>query len=307
MSCKEKNTTTTTTKENSIHLKIIAPKGAPAISQCYIEKTKPSLGKNVTYDITTVQGKDPLISAFTNKDYDIVFAPIDLGAQLYNKGQLDYKLTATITFGNNYLVTKTDEEFNLEYLKNKTITLFGKNSSPDIITRYVLKDVEGITYNYLNSTADTQGLLASNPNEIALVAEPQLTALTKKVDNLKIINIQELYSKKMNVLYYPQASVFIKNDLINNYPKVVEKYLDLLEKSTNKTLTNLLDISNICVELNYGLTKEVLKDAIPRSNIGFGLLDNTNQNLIKYFELILENNPNILNGKMPDENFYYKK
>ena len=298
--------TTTTTKEN-VNIKIIAPNGAPAISQSSIQKNKPSLGENVNYDITIVAGKDPLVSAFTNKDYDIVFAPLDLGAQLYTKGVLDYKLTATITFGNVYLATQTTEEFTLDSLSGKKVTLFGQNSSPDLVTRHVLEDVENVTYEYLNATTDTQSLLISNPTEIALVAEPQLTALTKKVQNIKVIDIQELYAAKMGVDYYPQASVFVKNDLINNHKDIVDKYLEELAKSALKANTSLEEVADTCVELNYPFAKPVLLDSIPRSNIGFAILDGNDKNLKTYFEFILEKNSKLLNGKLPDEGFYYKK
>lgn len=294
-------------KKDNLNLKIIVPAGSPAISQSYMQYTKPELGKNVSYETSVVQGKDPLISAFTNKDYDIVVAPIELGAQLYNKKSLDYKLGAVVTFGNLFLATSTENDFTLESLAGKDLVFFGKNSAPDIVTQYVIENSGYNDITYLNSTADTQNHLVTNSTAICLIAEPQLTAVKNKVDNIKIIDIQSLYKEKSHKDFYPQAAIFIKNQLISEHKDIVKAYLEKYKESTIQIKEHLENVVDMCVELKYNFTKPVLLDSIPRSNIDFKEYSDLSEELNFYFDLILEKNQNILGGERPNEGFYYKK
>ena len=67
------------------------PEGIPAVALG-------GLFEDSKMEITVVSGPSVLSSELIKKDYDVIVAPIILGAQLYTKGSLNYKLKLYIIF-----------------------------------------------------------------------------------------------------------------------------------------------------------------------------------------------------------------
>ena len=120
------------TKKEKDTVTILTPMGSPALSQMYVEEKK----DEYNYKIDAVQGADALSSAFLTKSYDIIFAPLNLGAKMYINNQ-NYKLLAIVTDCNYYFVVKSDTELTLDTVKSMNITLFGEAAMSGIISRYV--------------------------------------------------------------------------------------------------------------------------------------------------------------------------
>ena len=113
-------------------LTIMAPNGAPALSQLFLQDDSEN------YSVDIVNGADPLVAAFGSGSHDFIFAPTNLGAKLYTSG-IEYKFIAAITFGNYFLVSMEDN-FTIESLEGKEIVVFGQNSTSDIIIKYILAE-----------------------------------------------------------------------------------------------------------------------------------------------------------------------
>ncbi|MDD2592051.1 MAG: hypothetical protein PHP11_03985, partial [Erysipelotrichaceae bacterium] len=182
-------------------LSVLAPKGAPGLSV---------VGYADTYGdekITLVDGTDVISAALLNPipEYDVIIAPINLGALTITKGS-DYRLLGVITWGNLYLVGNTklvDSELPL--------AMFGEGAVPQKVVENAIdlstlnKDIQ-----YFNSVADVQVALLTEKAAYGLLAEPLLTATLAKatqsdIDLEVIYDIQAEYNIKNNTTGYPQA------------------------------------------------------------------------------------------------------
>ena len=222
--------------EEVVALSVLAPKGAPGLSL---------LGYADTYGnekITLVDGTDVVSAALLNPnpEYDVIIAPINLGALTITKGS-DYRLLGVITWGNLYLVGNTkliDSELPL--------AMFGEGAVPQKVVENAIdlstlnKDIQ-----YFNSVADVQVALLTEKAAYGLLAEPLLTATLAKasqsgIDLEVIYDIQAEYNIKNNTTGYPQAAVFVLNSVYQDSKTAVDDLVTHLSVFNAETVTNLL-------------------------------------------------------------------
>jgi NitT/TauT family transport system substrate-binding protein len=308
--CTDKNSGKETEEplvKDPIDLKIMAPIGTPALAQTYMEKTMPSLGGHVTYEIETVSGADPLVAAFASGSHDIIYAPTNLGAKLISTG-LDYKFAGTVVWGNLYIASTGYETFTLDDLDGKEIIAFGQNSTPDIVLQAVIAGhtfTTAPTITYVDSVSQAQAEILTDNSKIILMAEPALSVLglpSKIGDALDVINLQVEWASLTGDSSYPQAGIFVKSELDTD---VVDAYLAAVAVSVQKANSETVSIAQMAVDLEYGFPLGVLVSAIPRANLEYKSATDSKAALELYFGYIIEMNSALIGGSLPTEDFYY--
>lgn len=207
--------------------KVLTPNGATALA--FLDAYD-DLG-----EFKVVEGSELLASEFVKDDsqYDIIVAPINMGAKLIAEGQTDYKMAGVLTWGNLYIVENKD-------VQNGEVYAFGEQAVPGKIietikaTTPVLKDKK-ITY--FNAVSDVQSQVIAGKCQYAVMAEPAATAtIAKAKENgiqLELMDsLQRLYASQLgtNEEGYPQAAVFVKDK------ESVKAVLDNLETFTKTSV-----------------------------------------------------------------------
>ncbi len=278
-------------------LSVMVPSGSPALAQLYLEDNTDD------YSVDVVQGADPLVAAFGSKSHDFIFAPTNLGAKLY-KNSPDYIFIASVVFGNYYLVTASDSTFDLASLDNGEITVFGANSTGDIILRYILSEAEiNVTITYVDSVATASSLFIANNSLVILSAEPSLSVLLNANSEIDVIDLQEEYQTLTGEDSYPQAGVFAKSTLKKS---VINNFLDDLEASITSVNANPAAAALLATSLGYTFGETVLQTAIPNSHLGFLSAQDSKTDLEAYFNVIISMNSALIGGALPEEAFYYQ-
>lgn len=308
--CQKGNTTNegTTTLATPVSFKVMTPNGSPALAQTVVQKNKPSLGENVSYEIEVVTDASKLAAAMGSKSHEIIFAPINLGAKMYNAAG-SYQLAATVVFGNNYIVTGDPSVTSLSDLEGKDVILFGENNVPAIVVNELLA-YNNINANvsYLASTADTKNALVLDSNKIALVAEPSVSALSVALKDvsLNVINVQAEWKKMTGNESYPQAAIFVNKEFAQKNHDVVVSYLNAVKEGIEYTNSNVDSVAQMAVDLEYGFPLAVLKNAIPRSNLLFKSAVDSKVSVEYLFgKIMASGNTALIGGKLPDEGFYF--
>ncbi len=288
------------------HLKIMAPLGSPALAQTYMQSTMPSLGEQVTYEISVVSGTDPLIAAFGSGTHDIIYAPTNLGAKLYSTG-VDYQLAAVVVWGNLYLATGTDEAFTLADLEGKTIVVFGENATPHIVLKTIIDNYNYTnppTFEFVADAGTANATLIQDPSKIVLLAEPVLSvaSLPSNVANIKTIDLQTEWENLTGSSSYPQAGIFVKRDVP---AEALEAYLAQVQLSITEALNDPAAIATMTDELGYGFPVPVMTGAISRSHLQYVSALNSKEALEEYFQYIIDFNSALIGGALPVDDFYY--
>ncbi len=230
-------TTTPTSTSEVVYtptLKILAPGGAPALSQ---------IGAiEAGYDVEITDGPDKLQAELINADseYDVIVAPTNLGVKLASAGKSEYKLLDVVTWGNLYLVGPADTD-----LSTANIAGFGEQAVTGLVFKAIYPELaDKVNWGYASVT-EAQAALLSDQAEVAILAEPVATATIAKAKEqgkeLTILSdLQELWNGGQG---YPQAGIFVKAsayeenvDEYDNYMSIIYTYINDVESSEDKSV-----------------------------------------------------------------------
>jgi len=201
-------------------------------------------------------------------------------------------------------VTSSDSTFDLASLDDGEITVFGANSTGDIILRYILSEAGiNVTITYVDSVATASALFIANNSLVILSAEPSLSVLLNANPEIDVIDLQEEYQMLTGEDSYPQAGVFAKSTLKKS---VINDFLDDLEASITNVNTDPTAAAQLATTLGYTFGETVLATAIPNSHLGFMSAQDSKADLEMYFNVIISMNSALIGGALPEEDFYYQ-
>ena len=127
-------------------LKILAPTGAPSVAFYNF-----ATNNNFT---TTSNPQEGLIPQFKSNVYDIIAAPTQGGLTQIMKQNAAYKLAATITFGNFYIVATGNDNDGILNDGDKVL-IFQENDIPGKVFKYTYGDLK-LDLTAVNAVSDTK-------------------------------------------------------------------------------------------------------------------------------------------------------
>lgn len=293
-------------------LKFSYPDGTTALTVAKLAKENPDIDENITIDYELQKTPDLLVAEILKEGADIAIVPSNLAAQAFNK-DLSYKIVGTSTWGSMYL-TSTEDINSFEDLKGKEIYTFGKGLTPDLVLRYVLSnnDInpdEDVNITYLNSASEMGPAFLSGKTNLAVLPEPLLSVVTSKKEDAKIIfDLNEEWSKVSDVEKgFPQSSLIIKKDLIENNREFVEKFIKEYEASRKWAIENPVELAAYAEELEIAVEKGIIEKGIRWTNPDDFNIEDSLLEYETYYKAILDFEPKFIGGKVPSEELYFKK
>ncbi len=291
-------------------IKVAAPSGATAISIIKPMKDTVNLnGTEILYEV--VPTTDLIVARLTSREADFVIVPVNLAAQLYRK-KLPYKLTSVVTWGNLYIASNENMD-GWEDLRGEDIYMMGKGLVPDIVFRTLLQE------NGLNPETDVNLIYLSGGTELApnflngkakisMLPEPVLTTVKmKNADTNVFLDLQKEWQKIFKTsIGYPQAGIFVKEELIQNNPGFVKEYINILADGMSWINENAAQAGGYTEELELGLTSAIVERSMPGNNIQHKLVSEVREELDVFFQILYRFNPDTIGGEIPDDGLYYE-
>lgn len=127
-------------------IKVYAPDGAPALALANLLGPQDIAGVTVKYEIVDAQKIATFVSA-NNPAADVCVLPVNLAVKLLGSGE-KYKLLATLTHGNLFIMSKSGEEItenNIKSLGGKTVGVVNLAAVPGLTFKLILKKY-GVEY-----------------------------------------------------------------------------------------------------------------------------------------------------------------
>lgn len=217
-------------------INLMVPQGATALATL-------SVYNNEYADVTTVSGSDPLTAelAKTDSSYDVIIAPINLGAKMIESGNTKFRLASVITWGNLYIIGSDD------YQAGEPFAAFGENAVPGkILSKYGYENVT-----YFSGVQDVQAQLLSGKFAAGLIAEPAATATINKAkeQGLSLHIIKDLQEEETvnGQKGYPQAAIFVKEGSEVKAKDALSAIETFLKEgaSDSEKLTSLIEAAGI--------------------------------------------------------------
>jgi NitT/TauT family transport system substrate-binding protein len=296
------------TKEKK-EISLVVPNGVPStsISKMIKENIQVDNNYNIIYSIENTS--DTLATSVMKGEPDIAIVPSNLAAQAYNKN-LGYKLVGTTGWGALYLIS-TEGKISFNDIRGKEIYNIGKGLTPDIVFKTLLKESgikEGeVILSYVGGPTELAPTILGGKAKFAVVPEPVLTTIINKNTNIEVIaNLNDLWKEKFDSNKgFPQASIIVKEDLINNSKDFLDKLMSEIDLSTKWANENNGEAAKYSVENGSQVDVSVLEKSIKNSNINFSKAKDSKKEYLDYYKILESENPKSIGEKIPDEDFFY--
>lgn len=259
------------------------------------------------HNFTLLSNTDEVVAGVVKGDFEIASIPANLASTLYNKNQ-DVSVVAINTLGVLYVVENGDSIKSIEDLKGKTILSTGKGATPEYSLNYILEKagiIDDVNVEFKSEHSELAGLLSQGKADIAVLPQPFVTTALEKNNNLRVaLDLNEEWEKLSNNNMITGVLI-VKNSIIENNKKELDMFLEEYEKSINLSNNNIEQTAKLTEKYDI-LPENVAIKAIPECNIVYINNDEMKNLLTEYYNVLVEQNPKSIGGKLPDEKFYYK-
>jgi len=241
---------------------------------------------------------------------DFAILPTTMAAIVYNKG-LEYQLISIPVWGTLYLVGSDSTIKSWADLRGKRVHIMAKGMTPDVFFRFLLQKNgidpdRDITLDYSFPThIDLANAVAARQAEIGVISEPMASLIMQKNKSLsRIFDLNEEW-KKHEGTPIAETAFMGKKSLLKRDPLMGEKLMSSYAASTEWVNQNPDSAAVLIVKYNILPDSEVAITAISGSNLKFVRAKEIKKQIEEYLNVFYKMNPEIIGGKIPDENFYY--
>lgn len=318
-STSNKDTSTGEGKENGevvkkIDMNIGSLKGPTTMGMVKLMEDSEKGETEVNYKVSMSGTADEIVAAMVKGELDVAAVPCNLASVLYNKMEGKVSVAAVNTLGVLYIVENGNEINTIEDLKGKTVYSTGKGTTPEYILNYILTengvDIQrDINVEYKSEATEVAALLAEDTNAIAMLPQPFVTTAQGKNKNLRVaLDMTEEWNKVQgaNGSALVTGVVIARDEFIENNKNEFNKFLEDYSGSTEYVNSNVKEAA-VMVE-KYGIVPAaVAEKSIPQCNITFISGKEMKEKVEGYLKVLFEQNPAAVGGKLPEEDFYYKK
>ncbi len=261
---------------------------------------------------------DELRAIVLNKEVQFTAVPTNVAAILYNKG-VDIKLLNVSVWGILGMITRDKTLKTLKDFKGKEIAMPFRADMPDIVFEQIVK-AQGMDLKkdfklqYFGSPIDAMQMLIMRRVDHALLAEPAISMALRKTksfplnliapDLYRSADLQEEWGETFKVeAKIPQAGMAFLGKADEN-EQLIKRFNEEYEKSLKWYKANPKKAAELTVETLDMLGAEGLEDSIPHVRLDYVSAKDSKKDLEFFFDILKQNNPKVIGGKLPDDGFY---
>lgn len=286
---------------------IAMPEGPATVSFIKMIDDQPLInGKSVNFVIR--QEPALLQSMMVQNQADFVVLPTNMAANLYNK-KVDFRVIAIPVWGTLYLLTNTESD-ELTDLSNDEIHVFGRGTTADILLQEFLSsnNMKNARINYSFSSNQELALALINGKiRHAVVSEPLASQLLPGNSNLRIltaITVGDKNNPDQNDIF-AQTSLVVNKKFADKNPETIRQLAITYNESC--MFTTQFPDSAAALLYKHGFFTENKLDAaaVLRCNIKYRKASEVANHISQYLEIFRDFDPEVLGGKIPDNEFVY--
>lgn len=288
--------------------------GAPAMPSIVIAVAliNGKLKNQMDLNLQVWNNPDILRAGIASGAYKVMMSPSNVGVNLKNQGQNVAQLNI-LTNGLQNLLTKDKSIKELGELEGKKLIMPFKNDMPDLVFQALCKkqgvNLDKISISYTPTPPEAMLGFLTKDFDAALLPEPMSTAAIMRGKQLGVsvqrgLDMHKIWGKSFGVKdIIPQAGMIVNLDFYEQNISIFETLHTDLQNALKWTMQNRQSAGEIGE--NYLSAKApILSAALEYSNLTVIKAKEAKDDLMKFYEIILELNPKLLGGKLPDESFF---
>ncbi|RCW88506.1 NitT/TauT family transport system substrate-binding protein [Halanaerobium sp. DL-01] len=247
------------------------------------------------------------VALLAKNEIDFLVTGANVGAKIYNQG-IDLKMLNINTWGIDYLLTRGFKAESWEDLKGKSVGVLLKGGPLDFLVRYLLQE-NGISLDEVNLVyrplpGAAKYFLAGNLDAVVL-PEPLVTVTSAKSDNIHIsLDIQKEWEKIHGDRRIPFVGLFVSGKFESKNKAVTEIINEVYRQGIEWVNENPGEAAELASKY-FSMPAEVIEKSFSRINLNIYAKSESRKLTDRYFQKILQMYPDMIGGRMPNEEFYY--
>lgn len=300
-------------KEESTIIRVGGMKGPTSMGLMFLQEKDAKAEALEDYEFQMVTAADELLPLMIKGELDIALVPANVAAILYQKTEGQVSVIDINTLGVLYMVCGDASIQTVDDLKGKTIYLTGKGTTPDYVLNYILSAnnmLEEVKLEYKSEATEVAALLAEQPEAIGLLPQPFVTVACMQNDKLQVVlDMNEEWTKLQGEDGSRMVTgvTVVRNEFLEKYPGAVKNFLQEHKESAEAINADVKKGAELVANAGIIAKAPVAEKAIPKCNIAFIAGEEMKQALSGYLEVLFEQNPTAVGGKLPEDGFYYVK
>ncbi|MGI6776897.1 MAG: ABC transporter substrate-binding protein [Acetivibrionales bacterium] len=290
--------------------RIAGLRGPTSIGMVYLMEAAEQGNASNNYTFSIYGSADEVTPKLIQGNLDIAAVPANLASVLYNNTKGDIKLLAVNTLGVIYIVEVGNTVTSFDDLRGKTIYCSGKGSAPEYGLRYLLSENginpdNDVTLEWKSEPTEIVSMLSETGKGIAMLPQPYVTVAQTKLENLRIaIDLNQEWTDLDNGSLMITGVLVVRSGFAEQYPKQIEAFLDEYRISTEYVNSHITEAAKLVEKFNI-VSASIAEKAIPFCNITYMQGTKMKNAMEGYLNVLFEQNPKSVGGKVPEQDFYY--
>lgn len=261
---------------------------------------------------------DELRAMTIRGNVDFVAIPTNTAAILNNKG-VDIKLLNVSVWGILGMISRDNSLKTLKDFKGKKIAVPFRADMPDIVFKQLLKR-EGLDPQkdfelvYVASPIDAMQMLIMRRIDHSLLAEPAISMALRKTKSFPIsmvapelyrsVDLQEEWGKVFDTNGdLPEAGIAVMGHVKDEH--LIKRFQEEYAKSLEWYKTNPKEAGKLVAKNIEMLSEEGVSDSISQIRFKNVSAVDAKKDLEFFFNILKDEDPKSIGGKLPDDSFYY--
>ena len=290
-------------------VRVAAMKGPTAMGLVgLMDKAKEGPVNGNSYTFQLESAPDAVVPLIVRGDVDISAIPGNLASTLYNRTKGGIEVLGINTLGVLYIVGAGDTVQSVSDLRGKTLYANGRGATPEYSLLYVLKanglePGKDVFIEWKSEAAEVVTAITADKAAVAMLPQPFATSAMMQKPELRIVfNLNDLWKDAVGLDLLTGVTIVQKAFLEEN-PEAVAQFLKDYAESVEYVNTDPDAAASVA---SYGIVGEkVAAKAIPFCSIVLITGEEMKDSFSFYLDTLYAQNPQIVGGKVPADDFYY--
>ena len=298
-------------REEPAAVRVGGLKGPTSMGLVFLREQAQSGQAAQEYEFTMAVAADELLPLMIKGELDIALIPANVACVLYNTTEGGVSVIDINTLGVLYLVSGDNTIDSMESLRGRTVYLTGKGTTPDYVLQYLLRangiDPSECTLEYRSEATEVAALLAEQPQAAGLLPQPFVTVACAQNEELDVVLDM---NQQWNLAQGEGSSMVtgvtvVRNAFLQEHPGAVQSFLEEHAASVRAIQEDPDKGAQLVVAAEIITKEPIARKAIPQCNITYIDGEEMRQALSGYLQVLFEQDPASVGGKVPGEDFYY--
>lgn len=312
------STSQTVEKPEAVEVRVASLKGPTTIGlvdfmdKAADEKTAGDYAGLYSFQLSTAA--DEILPLLIKGEVDIALIPANAASVVYNKTEGAITCLDVNTLGVLSVVTGDSSVKEFADLKDRTVYLTGKGTTPEYTMDYLLDAVgiaDSVTLEFKSEAAEVVSVLASDPSAVGVLPQPFVTAALAKNDKLSApVDLTDVWDEVSQSEGTDSRLVtgvtVVRNAFLEENPAVVQEFLMGQRASVKAVNEDPAAAAKLVVAQGILDSEAVAAKAIPACHLVCLTDRDLKEALPGYLTVLHDADAASVGGKLPGDDFYYE-